>query len=103
MGAAERAGKRLAMPANGFDEVGKLSFQRLGQFDFGADDIAIAHQEFELAEGAGMRLADGDAFFVNAHALHAIEVVEDEALAAAYRRLLHALYWDPPSLREYCR
>ena len=44
MGADERAGKRLAMPANGFDEIGKLSFQRFGQFDFGADDVAIAHQ-----------------------------------------------------------
>ena len=32
-----------------------------------------------------MRLTDGDAFFIDAHALHAIEIVEDQALAAAYR------------------
>src|SRR5580700_5929784 len=82
MRAAERAGERLAMPKNGFDEVGELPLQRLVQFDFGTDDIAIAHQQLEFAERAGMRLADRNALLVDTDALKAIEVVENQTLAA---------------------
>src|SRR5580700_8265307 len=83
MSAAERAGERLAVPEDGFDKVGELALQRLAQFDFGTNDIAVTHQQFEFTERAGMRLAHRNAFFVDAHALKAIEVVEDQTLAAA--------------------
>src|SRR5580704_1418545 len=83
MRAAERAGERLAMPNDRFDKVGQLPFQRLAQFDSGTNDIAVTHQQFEFTERAGMRLAHRNTLFVDAHTLKAIEVVEDQTLAAA--------------------
>src|SRR5580704_4907138 len=83
MRAAERAGERLAMPEDGFDKVGQLPLQRLAQFDFGTDDIAVTHQQFEFTERAGMRLTDRNALFVDTHAFEAIEIIEHQTLAAA--------------------
>jgi hypothetical protein len=50
MRAAESTRERLAMPNDRFDKVGQLPFERLAQFDFGTNDIAVTHQQFEFTE-----------------------------------------------------
>src|SRR5215469_6447405 len=68
---------------DGGDEIDGLVFEGLAEFNLGADDVAVTDEELEFAECARVLFADSHAFLEDANALKVVEIIEDEALAAA--------------------
>ena len=65
------------------DEICALVLERLARVDFRADDIAISNEQLELPERIGNGLAHRHAALEDPDPLDVVEVVEDDATAAA--------------------
>src|SRR5437588_12650716 len=69
-------GQRCAPVGDRRDEFHALVLQRLARLDLRAHDIAVAHEQLELAEGVRDRLLGGNAALEEAYTFAVIEVVE---------------------------
>src|SRR5258706_4548483 len=82
--AAERpAGQRDAALLDRLDELQTLILERFARLDLGTDDVAVAHEQFELAVGFRNPVACRNAPLEVADPLDIVEIVEHHPPAAA--------------------
>src|SRR5262245_15522743 len=91
------ARERYAVRVDRVDELQALVLERLAWLDLGADDVAVAYEQLELAVGFRDGVAGRDAALVVPDPLDVVEVVEDHAAAAAHRHHLAHFVWIRPA------
>src|SRR5262249_8045147 len=83
--AEARGDRRRPAGEQGIQEVAALVLQRLARFDLRTDDVAVTHEQLELAVRVRNRLADRDAALEHPHPFGVVQIVEDDAPPAADR------------------